>query len=94
MRLALGCPLRTQLNTELSPKNVNRETTDPAKFGTVLGIAPGGVPVYSCDYDSADDNELPNRQAYRSVVDDIYMGHKWQCVEFARRWRHTGSSNR
>lgn len=78
--------MRTQLNTELSPKNVNRETTDPAKFGTVLGIAPGGVPVYSCDYDSADDNELPNRQAYRSVVDDIYMGHKWQCVEFARRW--------
>ena len=28
----------------------------------------------------------PNRHAYRSYVDGIYMGHKWQCVEFARRW--------
>jgi len=55
-------------------------------FGTVIGIAPGNVPVYSCDYSTADDTELPTRQAYRSYVDDVYMGHKWQCVEFARRW--------
>ncbi|HSG66320.1 MAG TPA: CHAP domain-containing protein, partial [Gammaproteobacteria bacterium] len=58
----------------------------PERFGTVLGIAPGNVPVYSSDYDSADDEELPNRQAYRSHLDGIYMGYKWQCVEFARRW--------
>jgi glutathionylspermidine amidase/synthetase len=58
----------------------------PAPFGAVIGMAPGGVPVYSSDYKSADDAELPTRQAYRSYVDDIYMGHKWQCVEFARRW--------
>jgi glutathionylspermidine amidase/synthetase len=58
----------------------------PAKFGTIIGIAPGDVPVYSSDYASADDNELPTRQSYRSYVDDVYMGHKWQCVEFARRW--------
>jgi diaminopimelate decarboxylase len=36
--------------------------------------------VYSCDYDTANDEELPTRQAYRSYVDDVYMGHKWQCV--------------
>jgi glutathionylspermidine amidase/synthetase len=60
------------------------KTREP--FGTVIGIAPGNVPVYSCDYSSADDEELPTRQAYRSYVDDVYMGHKWQCVEFARRW--------
>jgi glutathionylspermidine amidase/synthetase len=60
--------------------------TAPEKFGTVIGIAPGDVPVYSCDYDTANDEELPTRQAYRSYVDDVYMGHKWQCVEFARRW--------
>ena len=60
--------------------------TAPERFGTVIGTAPGGVPVYSSDYESADDDELPTRQAYRSYVDDIYMGHKWQCVEFARRW--------
>jgi len=61
-------------------------TPSPAKFGTIIGMAPGDVPVYSCDYDTADDKELPTRQAYRSYVDDVYMGHKWQCVEFARRW--------
>jgi glutathionylspermidine amidase/synthetase len=56
------------------------------KFGTLLGYAPGDVPAYSSDYDSADDEQLPDRHAYRSYVDGIYMGHKWQCVEFARRW--------
>ncbi|MFV0277675.1 MAG: bifunctional glutathionylspermidine amidase/synthase [Parahaliea sp.] len=55
-------------------------------FGTVLGIAPGNVPAYSCDYDSASDEDLPTRKAYRSYIDGVYMGHKWQCVEFARRW--------
>ena len=56
------------------------------KFGTVLGRAPGGVPVYSSDYATADTKEFPNRQAYRSFVDGIFMGYKWQCVEFVRRW--------
>lgn len=57
-----------------------------AKFGTLLGIAPGNVPVYSSDYSTVDDSELPNRHAYRSYIDGVFMGHKWQCVEFARRW--------
>lgn len=56
------------------------------KFGTVIGYAPGNVPAYSCDYATADDEELPTRQSYRSYYNNIYMGHKWQCVEFARRW--------
>jgi glutathionylspermidine amidase/synthetase len=60
----------------------------PAKFGSLLGVAPGNVPVYSSDYPSADKAELPTRQAYRSMLDGIYMGHKWQCVEFARRWMY------
>ncbi|HKJ24342.1 MAG TPA: bifunctional glutathionylspermidine amidase/synthase [Myxococcota bacterium] len=57
-----------------------------APFGALLGMAPGGVPAYSSDYATADEAELPDRHAYRSYVDGIYMGHKWQCVEFARRW--------
>lgn len=66
---------------------MNAETKPPpAPFGSVIGIAPGNVPVYSSDYASASDDELPTRQAYRSYIDDVYMGHKWQCVEFARRW--------
>ena len=56
------------------------------KFGTVLGLAPGGVAVYSSDYATADSTEFPNRKAYRSFVDGIFMGYKWQCVEFVRRW--------
>jgi glutathionylspermidine amidase/synthetase len=62
------------------------EAIPRAKFGTVLGIAPGGVRVYSCDYQSADDRALPNRHAYRSYLDGVYLGYKWQCVELARRF--------
>ncbi|HSN57477.1 MAG TPA: glutathionylspermidine synthase family protein, partial [Candidatus Sulfomarinibacteraceae bacterium] len=67
---------------------MHRPDDRPAPFGTILGLAPGGVPVYSSDYATADDRELPDRSAYRSVLDGIYMGYKWQCVEFARRWMY------
>jgi glutathionylspermidine amidase/synthetase len=60
----------------------------PARFGTLLGVAPGGVPVYSSDYDTASRREYPNRQSYRSYLDGIFMGYKWQCVELARRWMY------
>ncbi|MFH2204309.1 MAG: bifunctional glutathionylspermidine amidase/synthase [Elusimicrobiota bacterium] len=56
------------------------------KFGTVLGCAPGNVPVYSSDYGTVDKERLPTRHTFRSYVDGIFMGYKWQCVEFARRW--------
>ncbi|MGR8921138.1 MAG: glutathionylspermidine synthase family protein [Gammaproteobacteria bacterium] len=62
------------------------ESPSPSPFGTLLGVAPGGVPVYSSDYASANDDELPDRSSYRNYVDGIFMGYKWQCVEFARRW--------
>ena len=58
----------------------------PTIFGTLLGVAAGGVCSYSSDYETANDTEYPNRSAYRSYYDGIYMGYKWQCVEFARRW--------
>ena len=67
-----------EMETDLKPK--------PARFGTVLGMGPGNVPVYSSDYDTADRRDLPNRQAYRSEIDGVFMGHKWQCVELARRF--------
>ena len=56
-----------------------------SQFGELLGYAPGNVAVYSSDYDTADETIYPNRSAYRSYLDGIYMGYKWQCVEFARR---------
>ena len=61
----------------------------PEKFGTLLGHAPGGVAIYSSHYASADQDEYPDRESYRSCVDGVYMGYKWQCVEFARRWLFT-----
>lgn len=63
-------------------------TPAPAPFGTLLGTSPGGVAAYSSDYDSATEREYPNRRAYRSYLDDVYLGYKWQCVEFARRWMY------
>jgi len=56
------------------------------KFGTLIGIAPGDVPVYSSDYSTINEDELSDRHTFRSYVDDVFMGYKWQCVEFARRW--------
>jgi glutathionylspermidine amidase/synthetase len=58
----------------------------PTIFGTLLGVAADGVCSYSSDYETANEAEYPNRSAYRSYYDGIYMGYKWQCVEFARRW--------
>ncbi len=58
----------------------------PEKFGTLLGHAPGGVAIYSSHYPSADQQEYPDRDSYHSTLDGYYMGYKWQCVEFARRW--------
>lgn len=60
----------------------------PEPFGTLLGYAPGGVPAYSSDYDTASDLDYPKRTSYRSYFNGIYMGYKWQCVEFARRWMY------
>lgn len=58
----------------------------PEPFGTLLGYAPGQVPIYSSHYPSANKADYPDRSAYKSELDGIYMGYKWQCVEFARRW--------
>lgn len=57
-----------------------------APFGTLLGYAPGGVAIYSSDYSTLDPRVYPDEASLRSYIDDEYMGHKWQCVEFARRF--------
>lgn len=55
-------------------------------FGVELGVAKGNVPSYSSDYAQVDEAQYPDRRHFRSYVDGIYMGYKWQCVEYARRW--------
>lgn len=68
----------------MSERSANIITHDP--FGSLLGYAPGGVAIYSSDYNTADDKEFPNDAAFRSYLGREYMGYKWQCVEFARRY--------
>lgn len=63
-----------------------KKITESEHFGTILGIAPGNVPSYSCDYETVDEKLLPDRHTYRNYVDGVFTGYKWQCVEFARRW--------
>lgn len=57
-----------------------------APFGTLLGYAPGGVAIYSSHYGSLDPQNPPDDASFRSYIDNEYMGYKWQCVEFARRF--------
>lgn len=66
----------------------HHHATTPAPFGTVLGHGPGGTAVHSSDYDTVDREAMPTRQSFHSIVDGVYMGFKWQCVELARRWMY------
>ena len=58
----------------------------PAPFGAVMGYALGGIPAYSCDYDTADRTVYTSRAHYQHKVGELYYGFRYQCVEFARRW--------
>ncbi len=60
-------------------------TSQDAPFGHYWAT-PGGVAIYSSDYSSLDPQEYEDDAVFRSYIDDEYMGHKWQCVEFARRF--------
>ncbi|WP_265524058.1 bifunctional glutathionylspermidine amidase/synthase [Providencia rustigianii] len=61
-------------------------TSQHEPFGTLLGYAPGGVAIYSSDYSSIEDIDKHDDISFRSYIGNEYMGYKWQCVEFARRF--------
>lgn len=61
-------------------------TTNTEPFGTLLGYAPGGVAIYSSDYSKINRQDYPDDSSFRSYLGHEYMGYKWQCVEFARRF--------
>ncbi|WP_413516536.1 bifunctional glutathionylspermidine amidase/synthase [Photobacterium phosphoreum] len=66
---------------------MNTDTTsNNAPFGALLGYAPGGIAIYSSDYSTIDEDKYADACAMRSYVHGEYMGYKWQCVEFARRF--------
>nr|WP_136252054.1 glutathionylspermidine synthase family protein [Ningiella ruwaisensis] len=70
---------------------MTQHTKADAKFGEVLGIAPGGVEAYCCDYDTLDESQYPSRSSLRHCAGNLYFGYKWQCVEFARRWLYVNT---
>jgi glutathionylspermidine amidase/synthetase len=59
---------------------------DDESFGVILGYTSDNVAVYSCNYDVINATLYPDRHAFRHYIGGFYMGYKWQCVEFARRW--------
>ncbi|WP_392558434.1 bifunctional glutathionylspermidine amidase/synthase [Orbus mooreae] len=61
-------------------------TNQNEPFGTLLGFAPGGVAIYSSDYTTTNKDDYPDDASFRSYIGHEYMGYKWQCVEFARRF--------
>ncbi|WP_235604340.1 hypothetical protein [Photobacterium kishitanii] len=61
-------------------------TLNNAPFGALLGYAPGGIAIYSSDYSTIDEDKYDDACDMRSYVHGEYMGYKWQCVEFARRF--------
>ncbi|MEA1876775.1 MAG: LpqB family beta-propeller domain-containing protein, partial [Bacteroidota bacterium] len=73
----------------------------PVPFGTDLG-AFNGVSAYSnCDHSCVECNNFCERRNY---INDVYVGIKWQCVEYVRRYylsvygldlasRHRGNAN-
>lgn len=50
-----------------------------APYGTIIGYASSNVPSYS----NGNDTYISYEENY---LYGIYMGIKWQCVEYARRW--------
>lgn len=62
------------------------QSANKEPFGTLLGYAPGGVAIYSSDYETLNPEQYPNDASFRSYSGHEYMGYKWQCVEFARRF--------
>jgi glutathionylspermidine amidase/synthetase len=78
------------INSNLSLGKMTKiKNRQDVSFGTPIGVALGNVIAYSSDYETTNPLIYKSRSDFRSYVDGIYMGHKWQCVEFARRWLYT-----
>jgi glutathionylspermidine amidase/synthetase len=62
--------------------SIDRQSVDTKKlapYNEIVGVASSNVAAYSNGNDSYYSNES-------SYLYGIYMGLKWQCVEYARRW--------
>lgn len=72
----LSAPAATAEADSLAPSCATECVTP---YGSSLGHTPGGVTAFSnCS------SECVSRQPHETA--GTYLGMKWQCVEFARRW--------
>lgn len=55
-------------------------TEKHAPFGTLLGYAPGGVAIYSSNYESLNDLEQMDDASFRHYLDKEYMGYKLSLI--------------
>lgn len=67
------------------------QTKEGLPHGTLLGIASTGICGYNSNYQHIIDDNPDKPYDHISYVRDSrgrlhVAGHKWQCVEFARRW--------
>ena len=60
-------------------KKMSKDEISLARFNEILGTASTNVPAYS----NTDDETFSIGRHY---LHGIFMGVKWQCVEYARRW--------
>ncbi|EKF26976.1 trypanothione synthetase, putative, partial [Trypanosoma cruzi marinkellei] len=60
-------------------EKITRQNRQCVPLHGICGFAPGRIPAYSNGSSSTFTNERHYEQNY-------FMGYKWQCVEFVRRW--------
>jgi hypothetical protein len=70
---------------------MTEQTLKGLPHGVVLGVASTGVVGYNNNYEHIPENNPDEPYDHISYVRDSRgklhaSGHKWQCVEFARRW--------
>ena len=55
----------------------------------IIGVN-NNVPAYGnckvCDHWKGDYNSVLKKSDYEFLKNNLIIGHKWQCVEYARRW--------
>ena len=63
------------------PRSLSIDKHKHAPFDDILGIASDNVAAYS----NGNDSYVSHVDSY---LNKVYMGIKWQCVEYARRWTY------
>lgn len=75
-------PHSNDRNMEQVVIRASRARVNAVDLHSVCGYTTQGVPAFS----NGTSNTWTNSKSY---LDGVFMGYRWQCVEFARRWLWT-----